>query len=271
MSLAARYEIRPGMGWPRLATAGAAGLSLAAHVLLVATVLYPWSVSLQGPPPSIDVTLIAIPERRVAALSPSQVRPPSRDRAAAVVPAPEALPVPPVKPAPPVIEQDAAPAVAADAAVASRPATPRRNRVPARLVTMVVAEREPLPRQQADVQTRDFAALAAKMPESAKLPGAAPAEPVAQGPIVDAGLVAGLQPEYPILARRRGYQGRVVIAATVLPSGAVEFASLVASSGYDVLDHAALEAVRRWRLLPARLDGKAVDGRIEIPFDFVLQ
>ena len=63
----------------------------------------------------------------------------------------------------------------------------------------------------------------------------------------------------------------MVVAAAVLSSGEVAFASLVASSGYDLLDHAALDAVRTWRLLPARKDGEAVDGRIEIPFDFVLR
>jgi len=122
---------------------------------------------------------------------------------------------------------------------------------------------EPLSVEQAARVTQDVAALKVEM--------ARQNQSLAHGPILDTALVAGLQPEYPLLARRRGYQGRVVVAASVLSSGEVEFASLVSSSGYGMLDDAALDAVKAWRLLPARKDGEAVEGRIEIPFDFVLQ
>ena len=59
------------------------------------------------------------------------------------------------------------------------------------------------------------------------------------------------QPEYPALALRRGYEGKVVINFTVDVSGSVGRVELGRSSGFTVLDDAALNVVRnRWRFPP---------------------
>ena len=50
--------------------------------------------------------------------------------------------------------------------------------------------------------------------------------------------------QYPEPALRYGLQGRLVVQFTVLESGEVEKATLVRSSGFAVLDHEALRAVR---------------------------
>ena len=42
------------------------------------------------------------------------------------------------------------------------------------------------------------------------------------------------------------------------------------SSGYAVLDEAALEAVKRWQFQPATLNGTPLEGEIEIPIRFKL-
>jgi TonB family protein len=58
-------------------------------------------------------------------------------------------------------------------------------------------------------------------------------------------------PEYPLLALRRGYQGKVVIDFVVGESGSVTKAEVAGSSGYSVLDEAALSVVmNRWRFPP---------------------
>lgn len=54
-------------------------------------------------------------------------------------------------------------------------------------------------------------------------------------------------PAYPVLARRLGYEGRVIVRVRVSPEGAAEEVALGESSGYASLDRAALEAVRGWR------------------------
>ena len=52
------------------------------------------------------------------------------------------------------------------------------------------------------------------------------------------------QPTYPDIARRRGHQGTVRVHFTVAPSGEVVKAEVGRSSGFNVLDDAAVEAVR---------------------------
>jgi protein TonB len=58
------------------------------------------------------------------------------------------------------------------------------------------------------------------------------------------------RPDYPLLARRRGWTGQVEVSFRVAPSGAVEEVKVTASSGYWVLDEACLDAIRRWRYAP---------------------
>ncbi|MEE8352759.1 MAG: energy transducer TonB, partial [Rhodospirillales bacterium] len=84
------------------------------------------------------------------------------------------------------------------------------------------------------------------------------------------GRSGNLPPEYPKRARRRGYEGRVLIRAIVTPMGVVDSTEIVQSSGHDILDRAAIRAVRRWRFTPATRDGKTVVGTIDVPISFWL-
>jgi TonB family protein len=55
-------------------------------------------------------------------------------------------------------------------------------------------------------------------------------------------------PRYPLIARRKGWEGTVVIDIHVSNTGWVQEARVDKSSGYTVLDDAALGAVRNWRI-----------------------
>ena len=50
---------------------------------------------------------------------------------------------------------------------------------------------------------------------------------------------------YPLQARRMGYEGTVIISFEVLEDGRVGDIKVLKSSGYDVLDKAGIEAIRR--------------------------
>ena len=50
---------------------------------------------------------------------------------------------------------------------------------------------------------------------------------------------------YPILARRKGWSGKVDVAFMIQPDGNVSELRIQASSGYPVLDEQALDAIRR--------------------------
>jgi len=78
-------------------------------------------------------------------------------------------------------------------------------------------------------------------------------------------------PDYPYLARLRGESGRVVLDVEVLASGEAGVVRVEESSGYDILDQAALESVKRWRFVPARRNGAPVPASVRIPIRFALQ
>lgn len=78
-------------------------------------------------------------------------------------------------------------------------------------------------------------------------------------------------PVYPPLARRRGIEGRAVLRVEVLPSGRSGTVVVSESSGHEILDRAAVEAVRAWRFVPARVGESAVGASVEVPITFRLE
>jgi periplasmic protein TonB len=79
------------------------------------------------------------------------------------------------------------------------------------------------------------------------------------------------RPVYPRISRRRGEEGTVVIAVTVLPDGRGANPRIRQSSGFSRLDNAALEAVRKTRFQPARRNGLAITSDFEQVFIFRLE
>lgn len=78
-------------------------------------------------------------------------------------------------------------------------------------------------------------------------------------------------PVYPAAARRREQQGTVTVRVLIGADGSVERAEVAESSGFDSLDDAALDTVRsRWRFVPARHGGLAVESWVLVPIRFAL-
>jgi protein TonB len=78
-------------------------------------------------------------------------------------------------------------------------------------------------------------------------------------------------PRYPDEARRRGIEGTVVLRIEVLENGTVGDISALTSSGSELLDSAAIEAVKQSAFEPATVDGKPQRWRGELPIRFLLQ
>jgi len=77
-------------------------------------------------------------------------------------------------------------------------------------------------------------------------------------------------PIYPKAAERRGWTGTVYLWIDVSASGAVTGVRVDITSGHDVLDEAAMRAVRGWRFKPASTAGVPASGTVRKPIEFSL-
>ena len=84
------------------------------------------------------------------------------------------------------------------------------------------------------------------------------------------GILSLPEPSYPRSCRRQGYEGRVVVEITVLPSGKVQDMYVLESSGFKGLDRAALRAAEHGRYAPSRILGIFVKAKKKLAFTFRL-
>jgi protein TonB len=76
-------------------------------------------------------------------------------------------------------------------------------------------------------------------------------------------------PIYPTDAQTLGQNGTVVVLIHVSENGVATGADVVESSGFEVLDRAAVTAVLKWHFRPAMRDGRTV--AFDMPFRFVFE
>ena len=111
----------------------------------------------------------------------------------------------------------------------------------------------------------------------------APTPVVAPAPVVAAPVAAPTQPRfdadyldnpkpvYPAISRRLNEQGRVMLRVHVTADGNATEVQLHASSGSSRLDQSALDAVRRWKFVPAKLGNDPVAAWVLVPIAFTLK
>jgi protein TonB len=223
-----------------------------AAVLTVAALhvaaLLAWAPS----PPRDTPAMLAPPERTVVRV--------------ALAPAPEASPSPSLAQTHRLREPR--PVVAPRASAHHAPEAP-----------IVLAAPQPAAMQPASIAMDSSVQAQTQAPAgSAKLPTGAPGTVGASAafiaaeaelPLSPADYLDSPPPAYPAASRRRGEQGRVMVSVLVSAEGLVKEAIVETSSGFPRLDEAALSAVRRWKFVPARRGGIAVDRRHLIPMNFV--
>ena len=79
------------------------------------------------------------------------------------------------------------------------------------------------------------------------------------------------RPEYPRAAREAGWEGTTVLQVLVLPDGTAGSVTLHKTSGYAVLDEAALTAVKAWRFIPAMDGNSPIKSMVRLPIRFDLK
>ncbi len=120
-----------------------------------------------------------------------------------------------------------------------------------------VAENNPEINQKAGKQTsgrEDPNATATKAAESE--------------PVFNANYLNNPAPYYPLSAKRKSIQGKVLLNVVVKTDGTAASVNISRSSGHDVLDEAALDAVKQWKFLPARSKGQLIQASVIVPIEF---
>ncbi len=77
-----------------------------------------------------------------------------------------------------------------------------------------------------------------------------------------------VQPVYPESARKRGIEGWVELAFTVMPNGTVDDVEVRNSSPANVFDDAAVRAIRGWRFEPVERNGERISQRAMVRLRF---
>ncbi|HXR92540.1 MAG TPA: TonB family protein [Steroidobacteraceae bacterium] len=86
----------------------------------------------------------------------------------------------------------------------------------------------------------------------------------------EAQLTHRVEAQYPEAALRSGIQGYVDVQFTITPQGTVTNVAVVHSDPGNIFDHAAVDAVSRWRYDPRVIDGRAVESRSQARVRFKL-
>jgi protein TonB len=79
------------------------------------------------------------------------------------------------------------------------------------------------------------------------------------------------KPEYPPLSLKLREQGLVMLRVHVTEGGRAGEVTLLTSSGFERLDKAAINAVKRWRFRPAQRAGTPVASWVHVPVKFEKQ
>ena len=130
------------------------------------------------------------------------------------------------------------------------------------------------PEQKAVSKPQDESPTVNETEEQAELPEEKEVKPSSANTFVQADsrpfALDNPKPVYPSSARRRGMQGMVLLQVNVSDEGAVTGIHIMRSSGFRVLDVAALNSVKRWRFMPARQGDSNVASSVQVPIRFVL-
>lgn len=243
---------------------------VAAHVLVFAALLAQSAITpLPAEEPVIPITVSLVSEP---------------------APAPEVTPVvpEPPKPAPVVKKVEPKPKPVPKPKVAPKPEPkpePKPQPVVERPTPEPVAQQQPMAQQQPIVQQPivqqpppEPEQAVAEQPSPTPAPPAPVAqktppvpEPVVQPPSFGAAYLNNPPPRYPPLSRRLGEEGRVLLRVLVAKNGSADTVEVEKGSGSDRLDAAALEAVRKWKFVPAKQNNEPISAYVLVPMKFSLR
>ena len=221
-------------------------LALALHLGLAGWLLWQGEGQAAPRPEPLPVMVSLVSDRPTPAARTEPPAPAPQTSTPRPVPTPS-KPVPAQKPAPDRVQTPTPTASPATAAADSAPATP----VAAAATPPVTASAASSAINTAETSSAQTASVSA--------------------PRFDAAYLHNPKPPYPLLARRRGVEGKVLLKVQVSAAGLAEQVQVAQSSGHDSLDEAALNTVRNWRFVPAQRGDTPVAAAVLVPITFKLE
>lgn len=97
-----------------------------------------------------------------------------------------------------------------------------------------------------------------------------PKEDVVEQPKFGVAYLNNPAPNYPGMSRRTGEQGQVMLRVLVSATGEAASVELEKTSQYERLDQAAIEAVKKWRFVPAKKNNQPFSAYVLVPVRFSL-
>ncbi|MGH8497574.1 MAG: energy transducer TonB [Methylococcales bacterium] len=234
------------------------------ELMVLVVVLHVWIIT-QGFTPSepivpakprvMDVSLITVPVEKPKAAAPIATQPPA--------------PTPPKK----------VPQVPKKTPPAPRPRKPTVARAPEPVVAKPAPDAKPAPapapasvapeKPQASQPTTTTSAVSNPAAASGKKQKKPESEPFREARYRP-NYRSNPAPAYPRIARKRGWQGTVLLLIQVTPEGHPAKVTVKNTSGHEALDNAAVEAARKWTFIPAKRGDKPVASSVVVPIHFNL-
>ena len=113
-------------------------------------------------------------------------------------------------------------------------------------------------------------AVAPAVPAASVRSAPAAEAPVSE-PLYGADYLHNPKPDYPLMSRRRGEEGVVLLRVFVTADGDPREVQLKEGSGHPRLDRAAQEIVQKWKFIPAKRGNQPVDAWVVVPIRFSLK
>ncbi len=84
------------------------------------------------------------------------------------------------------------------------------------------------------------------------------------------GSVNNPHPPYPLIARKRGLEGKLILDVKVNKDGTVNNVVVKKSSGHQILDNVSKKTIKDWMFTPAQKYGNAIEDSVLVPIRFIL-
>jgi protein TonB len=216
-------------------------------------------LAMSDEPSPVDVSLVEAAPEPAAQTAPSAAPTPIQPAPTPESPEPTPAPTPP-EPQPTPEMSTPPPA-----------ATPQQEEMPASESTPVPQHPKVAPHHSPQKHSRDSKVHSSPGAATAAGQAGATGHATSNGQLSShAHYLSNPKPDYPEVARQQHQEGMVVVSVEVGTDGRASDVILARSSGFPLLDTAALQAVRRWRFEPAQVGGLPVSSRVDVPVGFSL-